>query len=241
MQPKGVTESVTSVLREEIVTGKLPAGSKLNEIELSNRLGVSRPPLRESLRRLENEKLVVSIPRRGCFVSEMSIQDCIQIYQARLMLECTAIDILCDGRKVACTPILRSLETSASRISQWSDGDPPIIDFFYAMSDLHLKLVELSENKWLIHCYQSLRASLARYQFMFLNIPGSWKAAIEEHRRILVLLEKQCSQAKPELTRHLKGTQSLLIRRMREAQVPCRNKEKTNVQPETCKHKGGSK
>jgi DNA-binding GntR family transcriptional regulator len=89
-----VTETIVRHLRVHIIDQQLPPGHKLNEVELSSSLGVSRPPLREAFRILENEHLVVSFPRKGSYVTEMSINDCQEIFEAREMLECYAIELL---------------------------------------------------------------------------------------------------------------------------------------------------
>lgn len=81
MKIYGVVETVQRRLRQAIITGKLPPDHKLNEIELAQEFEVSRPPLREAFRKLENENLIVSIPRRGSYVAGMSKEDCEQIYR----------------------------------------------------------------------------------------------------------------------------------------------------------------
>lgn len=66
---RGVTESVVQYLRIHIIEGELVPGQKLNEIELAVRLGINHTPLREAFRILENAHLIVSIPRKGCYVT----------------------------------------------------------------------------------------------------------------------------------------------------------------------------
>ena len=94
MEILGVSKSAVQHLRNLIISGQLAPGQRLNEVDLSSRLGISRPPLREAFRYLENENLVIRIPRRGCYVTEVSMEDCLQIFDARQMIECYAVDIL---------------------------------------------------------------------------------------------------------------------------------------------------
>ena len=94
MEILGVTKSTVQYLREQIITGELAPGQKLSEMEISSNLGISRPPLREAFRILENENLVLSIPRKGCYVTQVSMEDCRHIYEAREMIECHAIELL---------------------------------------------------------------------------------------------------------------------------------------------------
>lgn len=211
MNYKSVTESIVDKLREEIVSGRLPAGGKLSEVELAERLGISRPPLREAFRRLENESLVVSVPRKGSYVAEMSVEDCGQINRARMMLECTAVDVLAKRRPARLPVVRRSL--AASQAMRMDPGDRgSVVAWFHALSDFHYRLVEASENSWLLHCYQGLRSSLARYQVVYLNLPGAKMDSLEEHERILALLERgDYGTARQELTTHLDKTRVRLL------------------------------
>ncbi len=73
MEIKSVTESIVHYLRDHIISGDFAPGRKLTEMELSAQMGVSRPPLREALRIMENDNLVTRIPRKGTYVTTISI------------------------------------------------------------------------------------------------------------------------------------------------------------------------
>lgn len=85
--PRSVEESVTEVLREGILEGRLKPGQRLAQSELSEELGVSRIPLRDALRRLEAEGLVSIDGRRGARVSSLTAADVQEVYEMRMMLE----------------------------------------------------------------------------------------------------------------------------------------------------------
>lgn len=91
-QHSALWEDTLDVLRLSIIRGELPPGTQLVEVELGERLGVSRGPIREALRRLELEGLVVSQARRGAFVVGLTEQDVHEIYSLRLMMETFAIE-----------------------------------------------------------------------------------------------------------------------------------------------------
>jgi DNA-binding GntR family transcriptional regulator len=80
-------EQVENHLREAIVSGQLKAGEKLIERELCEMLGVSRPSLREALRRLEAEKLIVNVPHRGPVVASITLEEARDLYALRRLLE----------------------------------------------------------------------------------------------------------------------------------------------------------
>lgn len=214
MLPKSVTESVMQRLREEIITGKLPAGSRLNEVGLSNRFKISRPPLREAFQMLKNVNLVTNYPRKGSYVMEMSIEDCKQIYRARIMIESTAIDII---RRLpnSSTDSLRKALELARQNDTWPDSSGAVVNYYNLMADFHFKLVERSNNKWLTHCYHGIGWNLARYQIIYLKIPGSYQPSQKEHDFILDLIEsREFTKAKVNLIKHIRRTQEKLIARM---------------------------
>jgi len=86
-RPRSVEDSVTGVLRDAILDGRLPPGRHLAQVELAEELGVSRIPLRDALRRLAAEGLVVIEGRKGAHVASLSPDDVAEIYELRSLLE----------------------------------------------------------------------------------------------------------------------------------------------------------
>ena len=212
MDIRGVSDVVQEQIRKEIITGKLEPGSRLNELDLSERLGVSRPPLREAFRKLESEKLIFSIPRRGSRVALMSREDCEQIYRARIMLECAAIDIISEQGLTE-----SSLEEELLVIdSQYTiPVDPSVsdmVEYFDIMSRFHNNLVKFCGNRWIVHYHGQLRSPMARYQLMYLRLPGTREISVEDHRCILRLLQEwRYQEAKDMLADHIRGTLAALM------------------------------
>ena len=87
MKILSVTESIFHKLRDMIICGEKPPGQKLDEHLLSSSLSVSRPPLREAFRLLQNEHLIYTIPRKGTYVTDVSVNDFGELYQVRKMAE----------------------------------------------------------------------------------------------------------------------------------------------------------
>lgn len=203
MEVVGVTKSVAQYLRENIVIGELTPGQKLNELELSSRLGVSRPPLREAFRILENEHLVVGIPRKGCYVTGVSMQDCRQIFEAREMIECYVIELL-KAKDVRDLPDVGSALASASDFWTPSHDKREESVTHNPFPHFHIKLVESTGNSWVIHFYNSIASSLARYQFMCTYLPGVPDQAQEEHKQILDFVQRgEYDLAKEFLRSHM--------------------------------------
>jgi len=190
MEIKSVTDSVTEYLRKQIITGDLAADQRLNETDLASRLDISRPPLREAFRILENEHLVVSIPRKGTYVSNLSVEDLQEVYQAREMLECYAIDLL-KAKNIRDLPnVIASVEAASDLSIPSQDNREEVFTYLKAFVDFHIKLIESTGNNWVVHFYNSISSHLARYQFIYLYIPGSGRRSIEEHQQILGLIKE---------------------------------------------------
>ena len=87
---------VFQTLRNAILKGELKPGERLMEIQLAQKLGVSRTPVREALRKLELEGLVIMIPRRGAIVADITVQDLNDVLEVRQALEELAVRKACD-------------------------------------------------------------------------------------------------------------------------------------------------
>src|SRR5690606_12292208 len=111
---KPLRELVFEVLREAIITGKLRPGERLMEVQLAEELGVSRTPVREAIRKLELEGLVLMIPRRGAYVAEISMKDIADVFEIRAALEGLAAQLAAER----CTPEeIENLERSLVQIN----------------------------------------------------------------------------------------------------------------------------
>jgi DNA-binding GntR family transcriptional regulator len=87
-------EAVVERLRASILSGELAAGERLNEVELAQRFGTSRGPVREATKELAREGLVVELPRRGHVVSTLTSHDLFEVYAVREALEVGALKVI---------------------------------------------------------------------------------------------------------------------------------------------------
>ena len=160
-----VTNSIVEYLRGKIIIGELPGGQRLNENQLAPKLGISRPPMREAFRILEHEHVIVSIPRKGVYIKELSIKDCQEVYQMREMLECFAVDLL-KAQNISSLQEVSSALTSASGLLIPPDDDQDQrLKYLKIFADFHIKMVEASGNNRLDYFYKSIQSTLYRYQF----------------------------------------------------------------------------
>jgi len=215
MEIKTVTSIATEILRKQIITGEIAAGQRINETDLAARLKISRPPIREALRILENEHLVINSPRKGTNVTTISIEDLENIYQTREMLECYSIDIL-KAKNIKTLPSVIASVEAASRLSPPSqDNNEEIFSYLEAFVDFHIKLIDSTGNNWVIHFYNSISSHLARYQFIYLYIPTSGRRSIEEHNQILDFIKNgEYSKAKKFMKEHINYTFDFLKKKI---------------------------
>jgi DNA-binding GntR family transcriptional regulator len=215
MKVLGVTESAARLLRQEIIAGIISPGTKLNEIELSNRYGISRPPLREAFRKLEVENLVENVPRKGTYVTEISEEDCEQVYFARRVIEGAAIDAIAQNKNRDIAALRRVMDGGMPAALPHNPDVPAIISYYQSVAGFHWKLIEASANRWLVHCYRCIDATLARYQIIYLAVPGTPQHSVKCHREILQLMEDgKFQEAKESLDAHILKTYRLLVDNM---------------------------
>lgn len=171
---------VFNTLRQAILTGELKPGERLMEIHLASRLGVSRTPIREAIRKLELEGLVIMIPRRGAEVAkitEKSMQDVLEVRRA--------LDTLCV--ELACERIseeeLEQLKEACDEFEQATHTkDPKKI----AQADvrLHDIIVKATRNTRLVQLVSNLSEQMYRYRFEYIKDDSKHQGLVEEHRII---------------------------------------------------------
>jgi DNA-binding GntR family transcriptional regulator len=211
-----VTNSIVEYLRGKIIVGELPGGQRINENQLAPKLGISRPPMREAFRILEHEHVIVSIPRKGVYIKELSINDCHEVYQMREMLECYAVDLL-KSKNILSLPEVSATLSSATCLSIPPDDDQEQrMKYLKAFSGFHIKLVESSGNNRLNYFFKSIQSTLYRYQFLYLSLPGAGPHSLEDHQHILNLITAGAyDEAKKYLKAHIDHTFELLVAKMK--------------------------
>jgi DNA-binding GntR family transcriptional regulator len=189
MEILSVTESIVQYLRNQIISGQLSPGQKLDQNEMTMRLNVSGPPLREAFRILEHEHLVINIPRNGFFVTDVSLEFCKEIYDARCMIESFSIDLLKENNIRSLPKVVSVLYAASNLSSPPAENSEQMLIYWKTFADYHVNLVESCGNRQLDYFYRSISSNLARYQFMYLRVPGAYEDSIKDHQHILELLE----------------------------------------------------
>ena len=181
LENRTLRERVFEHLRDEILSGELPAGTELHEVGLASSLGVSRGPLREALGRLAAEGLVTITPRRGAVVTKLSKREFVEAYQVREALESLAVRLAVPRLTDAERRRLHDLSDDMVRLAD--DGDAQA--FFEANRRFHQIIVAASGNERLQEMHRLLIAQMARLLARSQQLRGGLQQSIAEHRAIL--------------------------------------------------------
>lgn len=184
---KPLRELVFESLREAIISGHLRPGERLMEIQLAEEMGVSRTPVREAIRKLELEGLVVMIPRKGAYVAGLSLKDIVDVFEIRGALEGLAAELAAERIN---EDELEELERYLVRIAE--DIDKGDLEKVVATdTDFHSLLYKASRNQRLSQIINNLREQIQRFRTTSLSYPGRMKAALEEHRKIVEAISER--------------------------------------------------
>ncbi len=194
-------QSVLHQLRVAIVTGALPPGTHLVEVELATRLAVSRGPVREALARLEHEGLVVNYPYRGRFVAEITEEDIHEIYDLRRLIEGRAVESL--GEKLDPADIERLREIRKQMVLALNEGRNE--DFADLDIEFHRQIITMSKRERLLKIWNTLSSvTHAFIVFNARNDPEAIALIAGPHETILeALIRHDTVAAREALIQHL--------------------------------------
>jgi DNA-binding GntR family transcriptional regulator len=171
-----------AVLRTMILDGRLSPGARLNEVHLSQALGISRGPLREALRRLSSQGLIDIVPHRGAFVSSFSSRQLQELYELRIALECHAARLVAEREDRSGVEELAAELDGAARLLDQEDRPYP------QDQDFHGTLLRLADNTQLLEAAAAVTARISLARSKSASQPARARAALEEHRNVLAAL-----------------------------------------------------
>lgn len=197
---------VTDALRDAILAGKLRPGSRVRQEELANEFGISRIPVREALRQLESEGLVILVPNSGAWISRLDRAECIEIYKIRERLEPLALQ---ESSVNLSAGQLEMLEDLVDRIEASDDAD----EFLRLDREFHLLSYEGADMPQLRHMIQKFWNSTQHYRRAFTGAVGrsGMEMVYHEHRLIVEALKRRDGeQASLILYGHIRRTRLAL-------------------------------
>lgn len=178
---------VFNTLRNAILRGDLKPGERLMEMHLANKLGVSRTPIREAIRMLEQEGLAVTIPRKGAQVAKMTEKDLQDVLEIRDSLDELAVRMACqrltEDQLVELKSAMKDFEiaTKSKDARKICEADENFHNVIYRMAD-NPKLGTIVNN---------LREQMYRYRYEYVKENSSYQQLIHEHAAIIEGFEKR--------------------------------------------------
>ena len=200
---------VFNTLRQAILKGELAPGERLMEIQLAQKLGVSRTPIREAIRKLELEGLVLMIPRRGAEVARISEKSLKDVLEVRLGLEELAVRIACQR---ITEEELEELEQAMKEFEEAMKRDD-LGALAAADVTVHEVIYGSTHNKRLVQIISNIREQMYRYRVEYLKDVESRKTLVEEHYAVYRALKaRNQQQAVKDICIHIVNQQDAILR-----------------------------
>lgn len=200
-------DEVAERLRELIRSGELEPRARINELELSERFGISRTPLREAVKILATEGLLELLPNRGARVASISAEEIEEVIEVVAGLEATAADLACRHITPGGFDAIASLH--ARMLDAWRAGDDRL--YFTLNREIHEAIMRASRNATLQAIYATLSGRIQRARYTAHKTPEQWAKAVAEHERMVDLLRARDGAALGALMRdHIRGKKPLI-------------------------------
>lgn len=203
---------VFNTLRQAILTGDLKPGERLMEIHLANKLGVSRTPIREAIRKLELEGLVTMIPRRGAEVAQITEKSMMDVLEVRRAMDALCVELACQRiseeelavLKDACEAFAEAVKSKDIKVIAKADVT------------LHDIIVQATGNSRLVQLINNLSEQMYRYRFEYLKDCSRHESLIEEHKLIYESIVKRDKKAASDAAKlHIDNQEQAIIRQIR--------------------------
>jgi len=207
---------VFNTLRQAILKGELEPGERLMEIQLADRLGVSRTPVREAIRKLELEGLVLMIPRKGAEVAKISEKNLRDVLEVRRSLEELAIELACqrmteeDFEALEKAQEAFQLAVEAGDSMTIAETDEHYHDIIYNGTG-NIRLVQILNN---------LREQMYRYRLEYIKDAEKRQILLAEHNRILKAVNgRQVADAKVAIREHIDNQEIAVSKNIKDKQA----------------------
>jgi len=201
-------------LLDEIRDGALLPGARLRETDLADRLGISRTPVREAIRQLEADGLVVHLPRQGATIRRLDHAEVVELYEMRTVLEGTAARL---AARAASDIELAELTALNAEMAEAPAG--PLARELNRQ--FHRTLFDAARNRFLIKSMSVLQKTLLILGPTTLGEPARAVSAVEEHDAVLAaLLARDGAAADAAMRLHVEAALSARLRGMRGREIP---------------------
>ena len=208
---KPLREIVSDALRQAIRDGILPPGERLMEIPLAEELGVSRTPIREAIRILEQEGLIVMIPRRGTYVADMSLKDVTEVFELHSILEELAAELAAER---ITNEEIEALEQHLVEIGNYMNENN-LDKVVQADILFHEILYKASRNDRLVEMINNLREQTLRFRTLSMSQTGRLAKTWDEHRQLVEAISDRDVERARQIARiHMEESEKTLLEGM---------------------------
>ena len=200
---------VFNTLRQSILTGELKPGERLMEIHLADKLGVSRTPIREAIRKLELEGLVTMIPRRGAEVAQITEKNLKDVLEVRRALDALTVELACERISEEELEHLREARDTFARAIKTKDANK-IAQADVAFHDI---ILIASRNDRLMQMLANLSQQMYRYRLEYVKDDEHYDRLIEEHNIIFDAISRRDSKVGAQaIISHIDNQEKSIIR-----------------------------
>jgi DNA-binding GntR family transcriptional regulator len=211
--PEPRSEALVDALREAILTGRYAPGSRLVQEDLAAEFGMSRIPLREALRRLEGEGLVLISPNRGAIVRPLGPKDVVDLYDVRLALETLAV-----RRAAERYADLRASTQRRGAEARRAVENGSLATLFHLDRDFHADLAAASHNPHLIAVLGAQWSQIMRVMHAYLKLTTYPAAVWDDHAAVAnAVAHGDPDAAAAQLERHLTLSRDAILAHLRES------------------------
>jgi DNA-binding GntR family transcriptional regulator len=197
-------------LKDAIRKGRLAPGTRIREVEIADRFGISRTPAREAIRRLESEGLISFVPRHGAVVSKLDHQETMELYDLREILEGSAAAFAARHASPAEIEELEELISAEPDLAGKPDQLADLNQLF------HSALYRAAHNRFLERSLIGLRDSMALLGGTSLRVAGRFETAHAEHLAIAAAISARDVEAAERAARaHIRNAQRARLKLMR--------------------------
>ncbi|MGR3270128.1 GntR family transcriptional regulator [Thalassococcus profundi] len=195
----------------DIRTGTLAPGDRLTETDLATRFGISRTPVREAIRQLEADGLVVHTPRLGATIRTLDHSEISELYEMRAVLESTSARFA--ARAASAVELLEIAEIHAT-MSAAPSGD----DLYRLNRQFHAAILDAARNRFLLRAVEAVQKTLLILGRSTMEQPDRAEAALAEHRDVLAALDARDEDAAERaMRRHIQNAHAARLRQIRDA------------------------
>lgn len=216
-QKMGLHEQAANQLRKLLVEGHIAPGAKLNERELSERLGVSRTPLREAIKQLAHEGLVDLLPNRGAVAVQLTETDIIDAFELLGILEAAAGELA--AQRISDEERVEIRAMHYEMLACHARGD--LSGYYQLNARIHNAINAAAQNPLLTTTYRGINARVQALRFTTNQNPEKWAKAVAEHGQMLEALEaRDAAGMRALMTTHLRRKRDAVLELIQKARLP---------------------